>query len=150
MSDSVLMQKLVGNYVVSGNKHVAIAVNIFNAEDSHYFDIDPEVNNNAFVRACGWAFEPDDNSDIEKALFMAQKISALSTDKGMADIKILYHPYESHWIAKCSWSDCSEITAISESVSGCVIKIMNKLTNELVKLAANQSGIGENGETHSI
>lgn len=48
----------VGDYAVCGNQHVAIAINVNNPADSHYFTIDPDVNNDAFVRACGWAHEP--------------------------------------------------------------------------------------------
>lgn len=49
---------IVGDYEICGNKYVAIAINIKKPQDAHYFDIDPEVNNDAFVRACGWAYEP--------------------------------------------------------------------------------------------
>ena len=34
-----------------------MAININYPLDSHYFTIDPEVNNNAFIRACSWVFE---------------------------------------------------------------------------------------------
>ena len=43
-------------YYIAGNKYIAIAINIDNPEDVHYFHIDPDVNNNAYVRAKGWAF----------------------------------------------------------------------------------------------
>jgi len=46
-----------GDYEIRGNKYVAIAININDAKDSHYFDIDPDVYNNAFNRAIAWAFE---------------------------------------------------------------------------------------------
>lgn len=54
----VVQKERVGDYEIYGNMYIAIAVNVNNPKDSHYFDIDPEVNNNAFVRACGWAYEP--------------------------------------------------------------------------------------------
>lgn len=49
----------VEDYEIYGNQHVAIAVNVNNPRDSHYFTLDPGVNNDAFVRACGWAYEPE-------------------------------------------------------------------------------------------
>ena len=49
-------------YLITGNKYVAIAVNLEDESDSHCFTIDPEVNNDAFVRACGWAYPgPNEN-----------------------------------------------------------------------------------------
>ena len=56
----VVQETVVGNYEIRGNQYVAIAINVKNPKDSHYFDIDPGVNNNAFIRACGWAYEPED------------------------------------------------------------------------------------------
>ncbi len=47
-------------YYIAGNKHLAIAINVNDPTDVHYFDIDPDVNNNAYIRAQGWAFEPED------------------------------------------------------------------------------------------
>lgn len=55
----VVQHERVEDYEIYGNQFVAIAVNVNNPKDSHYFDIDPEVNNNAFIRACGWAYEPE-------------------------------------------------------------------------------------------
>ena len=52
--------RIVGDYEISGNAMVAIAINRNNPLDSTYFTIDPEVNNNAFICACGWAYEPED------------------------------------------------------------------------------------------
>ena len=52
--------RIVGDYEISGNAMVAIAINRNNPRDSTYFTIDPGVNNNAFIRACGWAYEPED------------------------------------------------------------------------------------------
>lgn len=51
----MIQTKVVGDYLVTGNKHIAIAVAIDCEADSHHFTIDPEVNNDAFIRACGWA-----------------------------------------------------------------------------------------------
>lgn len=48
----------IGDYEIHGNQYVAIAVNSHNPKDSHYFTIDPDTNNNAFIRACAWASEP--------------------------------------------------------------------------------------------
>lgn len=58
--DEVVKHDRVGDYEIYGNQFVAIAVNVNNPKDSHYFNIDPDVNNNAFIRACGWAYEPED------------------------------------------------------------------------------------------
>lgn len=44
------------DYFITGNQHLAIAINLKDEKDAHYFTIDPEVNNDAFVRACGWAY----------------------------------------------------------------------------------------------
>lgn len=55
-----LRTTVVERYEIVGNQFLAIAVNMDKPEDVHYFDIDPEVNNDAFVRACGWAYEPLD------------------------------------------------------------------------------------------
>jgi hypothetical protein len=54
---NAVQETVVGDYEIRGNEYVAIAINVNNPKDSHYFDIDPDVNNNAFVRACGWAYE---------------------------------------------------------------------------------------------
>lgn len=59
-------KKIVGKYEIHGNQYVAIAVNRDDPKDSHYFDIDPEVNNDAFVRACGWAYEPSNDVLIKE------------------------------------------------------------------------------------
>ena len=59
-STEVVQQERVEDYEIRGNKFIAIAINVNNPEDVHYFDIDPDVNNNAFIRACGWAYEPKD------------------------------------------------------------------------------------------
>ena len=45
-------------YYISGNRYLAIAINVKNPKDAHHFSIDPDVNNDAFIRACGWAFQP--------------------------------------------------------------------------------------------
>jgi len=50
--------KRVEEYEIRGNKYIAIAINVNDPTDAHYFTIDPEVNNDAFVRATGWAYEP--------------------------------------------------------------------------------------------
>lgn len=55
----IVQETVVGDYEIRGNQYVAIAINVKNPSDSHLFDIDPDVNNNAFVRACGWAYEPE-------------------------------------------------------------------------------------------
>ena len=54
----VVQETVVGDYEIRGNQYVAIAINVKNPKDSHYFD--PDVNNNAFIRACGWAYVPED------------------------------------------------------------------------------------------
>ena len=47
-------------YYIAGNKYIAIAIDVDDPTDAHHFTIDPDVNNNAYIRAQGWAFEPDD------------------------------------------------------------------------------------------
>lgn len=59
LAPPVVQETVVGDYEIRGNQYVAIAINVKNPKDSHYFDIDPDVNNNAFIRACGWAYEPE-------------------------------------------------------------------------------------------
>jgi len=52
----VVKAERVGEYEIRGNQHIAIAINVNDPKDAHYFTIDPEVNNDAFIRACGWAY----------------------------------------------------------------------------------------------
>lgn len=53
-------------YHISGNENIAIAINVNDPTDVHWFDRDPEVNDNAFVRAMGWAYPgPSDNPEDE-------------------------------------------------------------------------------------
>lgn len=59
-STEVVQEKRVADYEIRGNQFIAIAINVNDPKDAHYFTIDPDVNNNAFVRACGWAYEPED------------------------------------------------------------------------------------------
>ena len=47
-------------YYIVGNKNYAFAINEGDDSDNHYFDRDPDVNDDAFIRACGWAYEPED------------------------------------------------------------------------------------------
>lgn len=56
---SVIMEERVENYEIRGNQYIAIAISANDPKDAHYFDIDPDCNNNAFIRACGWAYEPE-------------------------------------------------------------------------------------------
>ena len=44
-------------YYIAGNQHMAIAINAEDPTDVHYFTIDPDVNNDAYVRAQGWAYD---------------------------------------------------------------------------------------------
>jgi len=44
-------------YHIAGNQHIAIAINANDPTDVHYFDIDPDVNNDAYERAQGWAYD---------------------------------------------------------------------------------------------
>jgi hypothetical protein len=57
---TIVQETVVGDYEIRGNQYVAIAINVKNPNDSHCFDIDPDVNNNAFIRACGWAYGEGD------------------------------------------------------------------------------------------
>jgi len=43
-------------WLIIGNKHIAIAINLEDETDTHHFERDPEVNNDAFTRALGWAY----------------------------------------------------------------------------------------------
>jgi hypothetical protein len=54
-----IRQDLVAAYHIIGNKNYAFALNRTNAKDHHYFTRDPDVNDDAFIRACGWAYEPE-------------------------------------------------------------------------------------------
>lgn len=56
-SGSPLSHARIEGYEIYGNQFVAIAMNVNDAADPHHFGIDPDVNNNAFIRACGWAYE---------------------------------------------------------------------------------------------
>ncbi len=66
MSDSIevslenvspgLRCKTVNGYFVIGNQHLAAAFNVDDSADAHHFGIDPDVNNDAFIRAIGWTF----------------------------------------------------------------------------------------------
>lgn len=53
--EDILRTQYWHGYLITGNKYVAIAINVNNPKEAHYFTIDPDVNNDAFVRACGWA-----------------------------------------------------------------------------------------------
>jgi hypothetical protein len=55
----VLRTAYYEGYIVTGNQYLAIAINVDNPQDVQIFAIDPEVNNDAFIRACGWAYEPE-------------------------------------------------------------------------------------------
>jgi len=57
-----IRKRKVGEYNIVGNKNYAFACHLIGPPD-HYFTRDPEVNDDAFVRACGWAYEPDDVVD---------------------------------------------------------------------------------------
>jgi len=45
--------RTVSDYEIAGNQYIAIAINIYYPKDFHYFDIDSDINNDAFIRACG-------------------------------------------------------------------------------------------------
>lgn len=53
-----IRQEMVNVYQITGNKNYAFALNTTNQNDKHYFTRDPDVNDDAFIRACGWAYEP--------------------------------------------------------------------------------------------
>jgi hypothetical protein len=59
-----IRQKLVSIFHVVGNKNYAFALNITDSKDHHYFTRDPDVNDDAFIRACGWAYEPPPNREF--------------------------------------------------------------------------------------
>lgn len=60
-ADNIVREAKVADYEIRGNQHIAIAINVNDPKDVHWFDIDPDVNNDAFIRACGWAYEPEDD-----------------------------------------------------------------------------------------
>ncbi len=43
-------------YHIAGNINLAIAISVTDPSDCHWFDRDPDVNNNAYIRAKGWAW----------------------------------------------------------------------------------------------
>jgi hypothetical protein len=43
-------------FEIAGNADLAIAINVDDPSDCHTFTRDPDCNDNAFKRACGWAF----------------------------------------------------------------------------------------------
>jgi hypothetical protein len=53
-----IREKVVESYRIVGNKNYAFACNMNDDKDNHYFTRDPDVNDDAFIRACGWAYEP--------------------------------------------------------------------------------------------
>ncbi len=56
----------VDGYVITGNHYVAIAINMTNPSDAHYFyltdcvEVTKGVHQSAFITAQGWAYEPTD------------------------------------------------------------------------------------------
>lgn len=43
MSDEHCRTKVVGEYLIYGNKFLSIAINVSNPSDANYFDIDPKI-----------------------------------------------------------------------------------------------------------
>ena len=43
-------------WFVVGNEEYAFAINMRDQSEIHYFDRDPDVNNDAFIRAVGWCY----------------------------------------------------------------------------------------------
>jgi len=72
-------------YFITGNQYLAIAINLEDEKDVHYFDIDPDVNNDAFVRACGWAY-PGEGSEDEAREFLNRK--ELILERKFSDQKV--------------------------------------------------------------
>jgi hypothetical protein len=75
MFTTSIQQNVVGYYEIHGNQYVAIAVHIKDPSDAHYFTIDPDVNNNAYIRACNFAAQLIDEQLIaaQQALVPFQK-----------------------------------------------------------------------------
>lgn len=50
-------------WIITGNEEYAFAVSRHCESDIQYFTRDPDVNNHAYIRALGWAFQnpPDDH-----------------------------------------------------------------------------------------
>lgn len=48
--------RTVDYWFVVGNEEYAFAINMRDQNDVQYFTRDPDVNNDAFIRACGWCF----------------------------------------------------------------------------------------------
>lgn len=59
-------------YYIVGNEKVAIAINENDPDDSHTFTRDPGVNNNAYIRAMGWAY-PGEGDEEEIPLTLERK-----------------------------------------------------------------------------
>lgn len=55
------------SYHVAGNENVAIAISEADPDDAHYFTRDPDVNDNAYVRALIWAYPgPDPEPEMSE------------------------------------------------------------------------------------
>lgn len=60
----------------------------------------------------------------------ANGISSICDDRGMAAVKLLYHPYEANWQASVSWSDDSSIARTDDSVEQALILLSDALSVE--------------------
>lgn len=56
MNDITSQKTIVDHWFIVGNQEYAFAINMNDETEIHCFDIDPEVNNNAYIRAQGWAY----------------------------------------------------------------------------------------------
>ena len=64
---------------------------------------------------------------LEKLLDAAHMLSGDNDRGGMADVNILYHPYEATWIAKVSWSSGMEEVVKNDDVMTAIAILTEKL-----------------------
>ena len=68
-------------YFIVGNEEYAFAVSLTNKKDIHHFHRDPDVNNDAFIRACGWAYDPSDENEKVRIVELKLRVSFAYEDK---------------------------------------------------------------------
>ena len=66
-------------------------------------------------------------NNLEKLLDVAQQVGHGDDRGGMADVTILYHPYEATWIAKVSWSSGKEEVVKNDDVMLAIEILTEKL-----------------------
>lgn len=87
---------VVDYWFVVGNEEYAFAINMRDQSDVHYFRRDPDVNNDAFIRACGWCY-PGEKVDpiIPIKDFFKNYLDMLGIDSKMP---VYLKPWYSSWM----------------------------------------------------